>query len=1131
MKCTSCRVEEGGKPKCRLGSLGAKTIEVRGNSLRNIQASLEAGRNVAYSNRALSTDQYDIIAVGGRPNWEDDKRGLPFQGEGGSKLVEFFERSGVDMNRVFVTLQVRCLPPKRRPSISEIKECRSHFEKELRLIQPKIVLLLGTEALKLFNLDKEGGINAIHGKVFERTFPGWTDGPTFKVIPTFDPSAFLHKANTSKERRALDDYRQLPSILKGTTPKPYYTPESIEIIDSLEKVDWLITQLAEARLFAWDTESPGLGFKKHPVMCLSFCWGYPGKVAVLPFYRHDPNGEPYKLTPVWNKTERAIVIDKLRVIFENPQIAKAAHHIKYDMNVIRNQLGIFMEGFIYDTMNMHHTLDEDPPHKLEVLADVELNYGDYALEVRKITGKGKKLLRGYDHIPDEILWPYTATDAEACYRLMHIYYAQLIKKPHLWKLYCEEVEPLLHALAEGESHGCKINLNITKDMIQVYENYQAELLRKMRGVTNPEFNPLSIPKLVEAIKKLGYGPYIIDEKAASGYATNQHVLTALGEEEEFFQWVLQYRTNRKMISTYLSNILRDVDKDGRVRYAFFQLTTSGRLSVELLHQIPQINASIVFDEHEVYIPLPKRQAIMRDMFVAEPGYKYVYADYCLSPASLVLKSDLTWVPICTIKPGDELVGFDENLNSNLRRRKFKKTTVEATRKRYAKCYKVSFSDGRTVVASSEHPWLVKKRRQGVPWEWIKTKDLKNNYLMADIGKPWTTDKSQDSGYLAGFFDGEGWVNRNVVGAAQKPGLVLDYVKQLLLQKGYKFTERCNSHGVKTLQLSGGKEGWRFLGSVRPLRLNSSKFWEGAGLPTRNYDYVSVSSVQDVGIQEVVSIQTSEKTFVAEGFVTHNSQVELRILAREANDEEMLRIFSDPEADIHLATCAEILGIPETGVGTIRIGDKIYQARASANRSAIGKPVNFGLAYGSQGYALLNTAQWTDTNGNKHNINKQLLQAGMKRWKKRFKGVGNYIDTLPDIGRMRGGIITNCFKRERRFGARLNLPNKFEREAAEREAINFPIQSAAGGLTNRTIILVHQVLQNCIKQGQLNRNDVFLVNTVHDSVAYECKVHLVPWFTEVLKTVGQRPIPELAGDVFEMKVGVGHSWTTAELAAT
>jgi DNA polymerase-1 len=251
-----------------------------------------------------------------------------------------------------------------------------------------------------------------------------------------------------------------------------------------------------------------------------------------------------------------------------------------------------------------------------------------------------------------------------------------------------------------------------------------------------------------------------------------------------------------------------------------------------------------------------------------------------------------------------------------------------------------------------------------------------------------------------------------------------------------------------------------------------------------------------------------------------SQVELRILAIIAQDQEMLQILSDPKADLHGTTTFEFLrGVWPELTEAMAKKDKF-------NRAEVGKRVNFGLAYGSEGHALVKTGKWKDKNGNERNFTWQMLEEGMAAWKARFTGVGQFIDMTPDIVRGWGGTATNVFGRERHFGPLLNHPKDYERASAERECINFFIQSAATSITNRTILAVDKMLLGF----GVPENVACLVNTVHDSVAYEVRDDHVDWFVEALNAVSQTPYPQLGNATFKMDIGVGVNWTDAEMAA-
>ena len=158
---------------------------------------------------------------------------------------------------------------------------------------------------------------------------------------------------------------------------------------------------------------------------------------------------------------------------------------------------------------------------------------------------------------------------------------------------------------------------------------------------------------------------------------------------------------------------------------------------------------------------------------------------------------------------------------------------------------------------------------------------------------------------------------------------------------------------------------------------------------------------------------------------------------------------------------------------------------------------------------------------------EIFTKGMENFKRQFSGLAAYLVDTPETARMYQGMLRTPFGRERRLGARLNAGNQGSREAAEREIVNFSIQSTAGAITLRTMILVRNLIQECISKGWIKKYDINLINTVHDSIAYEVKEELVDWFIDNLMKIAERPIPELNNNIFTAKIGTGPNWTIAE----
>jgi len=262
--------------------------------------------------------------------------------------------------------------------------------------------------------------------------------------------------------------------------------------------------------------------------------------------------------------------------------------------------------------------------------------------------------------------------------------------------------------------------------------------------------------------------------------------------------------------------------------------------------------------------------------------------HCFVPGTRVLTADLRWVAIETLEEGDDLIGFDENRTAEDGRRSYRPSKVEATKSLVLPCSEVTFSDGSSVTCSDDHLWLAKI--DGV-YQWRRTDELwaeegvrrHSKWSASMVSKPftpWEFDESRDAGYLSAAFDGEGsWLTRDRKGSfTQRDNAMLGKVRAALDERGFAYTDSMpckpqpesftRSTDIHTIVLTGGKaNSLRFLGSIRPPRLLPKFSVENMGNYTSQG--VSVKSITPVGDREVIALQTSSRTYLAEGFAAHN----------------------------------------------------------------------------------------------------------------------------------------------------------------------------------------------------------------------------------------------------------------------
>lgn len=245
-----------------------------------------------------------------------------------------------------------------------------------------------------------------------------------------------------------------------------------------------------------------------------------------------------------------------------------------------------------------------------------------------------------------------------------------------------------------------------------------------------------------------------------------------------------------------------------------------------------------------------------------------------------------------------------------------------------------------------------------------------------------------------------------------------------------------------------------------------------------------------------------------------SQIELHVLAIRSKDAKILKILKDPKGDIHKATAGAFLGIPDKEV-------------SEYNRQYLGKSSNFGIIYGSKGFNLVKTCTWEDEEGKRWPITWDMFNRGHERFARRFPRAAEYAEEVADEARMNNGILVTPFGRERRLGGKLNDSKDWIREAAEREGVNFSIQSPASSVTVRAIININDYVYSLIRSGAIRFGDIRLVNTIHDAGLYGVRKDLMGEFKSKVKEIAESPVSELDNHCFRASIGTGQNWAEAE----
>lgn len=150
----------------------------------------------------------DVVFIGEAPGKQEAKTGRPFVGRSGKFLRSLIrEIIGFKEDKVFITSPVKYLPDRGTPTSKDIAHGRVHLLKQLEIIDPKVIVLLGSVAAQGV-LDQKIPIRANHGKILLRQL---TDQDDKMYFVTFHPSAALRFPQIKK--LIIDDFQKLRSIL------------------------------------------------------------------------------------------------------------------------------------------------------------------------------------------------------------------------------------------------------------------------------------------------------------------------------------------------------------------------------------------------------------------------------------------------------------------------------------------------------------------------------------------------------------------------------------------------------------------------------------------------------------------------------------------------------------------------------------------------------------------------------------------------------------------------------------------------------------------------------------------------------------------------------------------------------
>jgi len=334
-----------------------------------------------------------------------------------------------------------------------------------------------------------------------------------------------------------------------------------QLVNTEAGIEQLIKKLQASSIYCFDTETSSIDPLETNLVGLAFSTN---------------EGEGYYVPAPKEFAEAKELVEKFKPVFEDKKKEIVAQNIKFDMQVM-HRYGISLKGKLFDTMIAHYLLQPDMKHNMDVLAENYLNYRPVPIE--SLIGKKGKNQASMQDLPPEQISDYAAEDADITLRLRNLFVDGL-KERDLSELF-EEIEmPLVEVLAAMEEEGIKLDkealATFSVELGTEIDRLEKEII-ELAGTTFNVDSPKQLGEILFDVLK-------IDEKAkktkTGQYSTSEDVLSKLENKHAIIPKVLEYRSLKKLKSTYVDSFPDLVkEKTGRIHTHYMQtVAATGRLS-------------------------------------------------------------------------------------------------------------------------------------------------------------------------------------------------------------------------------------------------------------------------------------------------------------------------------------------------------------------------------------------------------------------------------------------------------------------------------------------------------------------------------------------------------------------------
>jgi len=369
-------------------------------------------------------------------------------------------------------------------------------------------------------------------------------------------------------------------------------------ITTVKELQALMKKVNQQKSVCFDVETEGLDPKSTRLIGVA-----------ISFKTH----EAYYIILPQAAQEYEGMLDVLKPFFNNPNIEKIGHNLKFDISVLKWH-GIEIKGALFDTMIAHFLIEPDRRHTMDMLAEQYIGYTP--IPISSLIGEKKSEQISLLEVESEKVVEYAAEDADITWQL-HEILRPLLEEQGQHVVFYEIEMPLIPVLVDMEYEGVALDVHqlysFSKELDQIIQKLESTIFEQAGETFN-----LNSPKQLGVVlfEKLK----IIDKpkKTKTGqYATNEQILKGLSYQHEIVNDILEYRECSKLKSTYVDALPETVfQKTNRIHTTFNQ---AGAATGRLASSHPNLQ--------NIPIRTEQGKQIRKAFIIRDEGFELLSADY------------------------------------------------------------------------------------------------------------------------------------------------------------------------------------------------------------------------------------------------------------------------------------------------------------------------------------------------------------------------------------------------------------------------------------------------------------------------------------------------------------------------